>query len=48
MPGFTMLPSDDNRTRFETFGHLLNAVERTLFDKMTTQEQDSLLFQLEK
>lgn len=47
-PGFTVLPSDDKRTRFEKFGHLLNAEERTLFDKMTAQEQDSLLFQLEK
>ena len=47
-PGFTVLPSDDKHTRYEKFGHLLNAEERTLFDKMTAQEQDSLLFQLEK
>ena len=47
-PGFTVLPSDDKRTRFEKFGHLLNAEERALFDRMTAQEQDSLLFQLEK
>ena len=47
-PSFTVLPSDDKRTRFEKFGHLLNAEERALFDRMTTQEQDSLLFQLEK
>lgn len=47
-PGFTVLPSDDKRTRYEKFGHLLNAAERSLFDRMTTQEQDSLLFQLEK
>lgn len=46
--GFTVLPSDDKRTRFERFGHLLNAEERALFDRMTAQEQDSLLFQLEK
>jgi hypothetical protein len=24
-PGFTVLPSDDKRPRFEKFGHLLNA-----------------------
>lgn len=47
-PGFTVLPSDDKRTRYEKFGHLLNAAERALFDRMTAQEQDSLLFQLEK
>lgn len=47
-PGFTVLPSDDKRTRFEKFGHLLNAEERALFDRMTAQEQDSLLFQMEK
>ncbi len=47
-PGFTVLPSDGKRTRFERFGHLLNAEERALFDRMTAQEQDSLLFQLEK
>lgn len=47
-PGFTVLSSDDKRTRFEKFGHLLNAEERALFDRMTAQEQDSLLFQLEK
>ena len=47
-PGFTVLPSDDKRTRFEKFGHLLNAEERALFDRMTAQDQDSLLFQLEK
>jgi hypothetical protein len=47
-PGFTVLPSDDKRTRFEKFGHLLNTAERALFDKMTAQEQDSLLFLLEK
>lgn len=47
-PGFTVLPSDDKRTRFEKFGHLLNTEERALFDRMTAQEQDSLLFQLEK
>lgn len=47
-PGFTVLPSDDTRTRFEKFGHLLNAAERALFDRMTAQEQDFLLFQLEK
>jgi hypothetical protein len=47
-PGFTVLPSDDKRTRFEKFGHLLNAEERALFDRMTAQEQDSLLLQLEK
>src|SRR5574337_953691 len=47
-PGFTVLPSDDKRTRYEKFGHLPNAEERALFDRMTTQEQDSLLFQLEK
>ena len=46
--GFAELPSDDKRTRFEKFGHLLNAEERALFDKMTVKEQDSLLFQLEK
>lgn len=40
-PGFTALPSDDKRTRFETFGHLLNAEERTLFDKMTAQGRRS-------
>ena len=44
----TGLSSDDKRTRFEKFGHLLNAEERTLFDKMTTQEKDSWLFQREK
>lgn len=47
-PGFTVLPSDDKRTRLEKFGHLLNAEERALFDRMTAQEQDSLLLQLEK
>ena len=47
-PGFTVLRSDEKRTRFQKFGHLLNAEERTLFDKMTAQEQDFLLFQLEK
>ena len=47
-PGFTVLPSDDKRSRYEKFGHLLNAAERALFDRMTVQEQDSLLFQLEK
>lgn len=47
-PGFTVLPSDDKRTRFEKFGHLLNAEERALFDRMTAQERESLLFQLEK
>ena len=47
-PGFTVLPPDDKRTRFEKFGHLLNAAERTLFDKMTAQEQEFFLFQLEK
>lgn len=47
-PGFTVLPSDDKRTRFEKFGHLLNAEERAQFGKMTEPEQDSLLFQLEK
>ena len=47
-PGFTVLPSDDKRSRYEKFGHLLNAAERALFDRMTMQEQDSLLFQLEK
>jgi len=47
-PGFTVLPSDEKRTHFEKFGHLLNAEERALFGKMTAQEQDSLLFQLEK
>lgn len=47
-PGFTVLSSDDKRSRFEKFGHLLNAAERALFDRMTAQEQDSLLFQLEK
>lgn len=47
-PGFTVLPSDDKRTRYEKFGHLLNAAERSLFDRMTALEQDSLLFQLEK
>lgn len=47
-PGFTVMSSDDKRTRYEKFGHLLNAEERALFDRMTTQEQDSLLFQLEK
>jgi hypothetical protein len=35
--------SDDKRTRFEKFGHLLNAAERALFDKMTAPEQDFLL-----
>ncbi len=45
-PGFTVLPSDDKRSRYEKFGHLLNAAERALFDRMTVQEQDSLLFQL--
>lgn len=48
MPGFTVLPSDHKRTRFEKFGHLLNAEERALFDKMTAQEQDFWLFQLAK
>lgn len=43
-----MLPSDDERTRLEKFSHLLNAAERALFDRMTAQEQDSLLLQLEK
>lgn len=47
-PGFTVLPSEDKRSRFEKFGHLLNAEERALFDRMTAQEQDFLLFQLEK
>lgn len=47
-PGFTVLPSNDRRSRYEKFGHLLNAAERSLFDRMTAQEQDSLLFQLEK
>nr|WP_315428398.1 hypothetical protein [uncultured Albidiferax sp.] len=47
-PGFTVLPSNDKRTRFEKFGHLLNAEERALFDRMPAQEQDSLLLQLEK
>lgn len=47
-PGFTVLPSDDKRTRLEKLGHLLNAAERALFDRMTAQEQDSLLFQVEK
>ncbi len=35
--GFAELPSDDKRTRFEKFGHLLNAEERALFDKMTVK-----------
>lgn len=47
-PGFTVLAPDDKRTRFEKFGHLLNAAERTLFDKMTAQQQEFFLFQLEK
>lgn len=47
-PGFAVLPSDDKRTRYEKFGHLLNEAERALFDRMTAQEQDYLLFQLEK
>lgn len=46
--GFTVLSSNDKRTRFEKFGHLLNAEERVLFDKMAAQEQDFWLFQLEK
>lgn len=47
-PGFTVLAPEDKRTRLEKFGHLLNAAERTLFDKMTAQEQEFFLFQLEK
>lgn len=47
-PGFAVLPSTDKRTRFEKFGHLLNAAERELFDKIAAQEQDFWLFQLEK
>lgn len=47
-PGFALLSSDDTRTRFEKFGHLLNAAERALFDKMTEEEQHALLSQLEK
>lgn len=47
-PGFIVLPSDHKRPRFEKFGHLLYAEERALFDRMTAQEQDALLFQLEK
>jgi hypothetical protein len=47
-PGVTVLQSDDRRTRYEKFGHLLNTAERSLFERMTAQEQDSLLFQLEK
>jgi hypothetical protein len=47
-PGFTVLPPDDQRTRFEKFGHLLNAKERALFDKMTEQERDFWLHQLAK
>lgn len=47
-PGFTVPQPEDKRTRIEKFGHLLNAEERALFDKMTAQEQDFWLFQLEK
>lgn len=46
-PGFTVFPSNDKRTRFEIFGHLLKGEERALFDRMTAQEQEALLFQLE-
>ena len=47
-PSFRVLQSIDKRTRYEKFGHLMNAAERALFDRMTAQDQDSLLFQLEK
>ncbi len=47
-PGFTVLLPEDNRPRFETFGHLLNAEERPLFEKMTAKEQEFFLLQLEK
>ena len=35
-------------TRLEKFSHLLNAAERALFYRLTAQEQESLLLQLEK
>lgn len=47
-PGFTVLSSDDKHSRFEKFGHLLNAQEKVLFNTMTTQNQDMMLLQLEK
>jgi hypothetical protein len=47
-PGFTVVAPDHKRTRFEEFGHLLNAEERALFEKMTEQEQDFWLLQLAK
>lgn len=46
--GLSILTSDNIRTRFEKVGHLLNAEELTLFEKMTAQEQSFLLYQLEK
>ena len=44
-------PSAWNRVRHRVeyaFGHRLDAAERELFDKMTKQEQDFWLLQLEK
>ena len=46
--GLTEMPSNDTRTRYQKFGHLLNEAEQALFDKMNKQDQDFLLFQMEK
>lgn len=47
-PGGTRPSPTNSRDRFEKFGHRLDAAERELFDKMTKQEQDFWLLQLEK
>ena len=47
-PRSSVPQSTDSQDRFEKVGHLLNAAERDLFDKMTKQEKDFWLLQLEK
>lgn len=47
-PKSSVPPSTDIQDRFDKVGHLLNAAERDLYDKMTKQEKDFWLLQLEK
>lgn len=46
--GSAVRPSDSVLNRLEKISQLLTEEERVLFEKMTTQEQDFWLFQLEK
>ncbi|WP_439890927.1 hypothetical protein ACS7SF_17490 [Ralstonia sp. 25C] len=46
--GSAVRPSDSVLSRLEKISQLLTAEERVLFEKMTTQEQDFWLFQLDK